>query len=88
MFKIKLHHTFFILVKLSFFFNFIRGFCPGIPKPPQHVITRLGTYYNTYFIKIKTLIRKYNSQETKAIKERQLHFQVEQYLNTYHFNQI
>lgn len=55
--------------------------CPGIPEPPQPILTRWGTwlkaafYYAEYFQQIKAVILQFNPDEAAAIKESQTSFQ-------------
>lgn len=55
--------------------------CPGIPEPPQPILTRWGEwlqaafYYAKYFQQIKAVIVQFNPGEAVAIKECQTAFE-------------
>lgn len=54
--------------------------CPGIPEPPEPILTRWGTwlkaafYYFKYFQQIKLVVIQFNPYESAAIKESQEKF--------------
>lgn len=54
-----------------------RNSCPGIPLPPQPIITRWGTwlkaafYYNTNFQAVASVVSKFDVKDSKAIGESQ-----------------
>lgn len=49
--------------------------CPGIPEPPQSIVTewetwlRAALYYSKYFEQTKTVVLQFNPEEAAAIKK-------------------
>lgn len=69
--------------------------CPGIPEPPQPILTRWGTwleaafYYLNHFQNVKSVVLQFNPNESEAVRKSQLYFrnsQVEADLQVIHRN--